>query len=441
MAKIYKTIYSDYQMKSSVYEAYFAEDLNNQELNIINVFPDVRYQEILGFGGAVTEAVGSILNDMPDKDASKILNMCFGNEGLNYSHIRTHIDSCDFSLSEYCSIDNEHYEKLNLKRDEKNIIPWIKRAQEYTNAPLEVILSPWSPPAFMKSNNSRRHGGKLLKQYYRTYAEYICQYIKSYIEININVTRLTIQNEPNATQEWDSCLYTVEEEKDFLQNYLYPVLKQNSIGHIKIYFWDHNKERIYERTKGIYDSTTKDMITGAAFHWYSGDHFESLDIIRHKYPKLELIFTEGCIEYSRNSKDADLDHAQKYAHEMIGNFNSGLNMFIDWNIILYSDGGPNYVNNFCAAPIMYNKTNGEFEIHLSYFYIWHFSHFLKKGAVRIGTSKFTDKLETVSFMNTNNEIIVVVMNKNSYPIDYVIRKEESLLKETIEGNAIATLIL
>ena len=192
-------------------------------------------------------------------------------------------------------------------------------------------------------------------------------------------------------------MYTAEEERDFVKNYLGP--KMEKIG-VKILFWDHNKERIISRAKVMLeDKEAEKYIDGVAFHWYSGDHFEQLEMFHKLYPDKKIVFSEGCYEYSLGEEDT-VKIGEKYAHDMIGNFNHGCNMFIDWNLLLNEKGGPNHVGNYCDAPMMADTQSDTLYIHDSYYYIGHFSKYVKKGARRVGSSKWTPEIDTVSFRNT-----------------------------------------
>ena len=194
-------------------------DDDTQEVQLLNLYPDIRYQTIDGFGGAITEAAGSVLRQMPEETVEKILQGYFGAEGLRYNFVRTHLDSCDFSLGNYSAVtdpQDKEFKTFSLARDEKYILPYIQLAEQYAGHKIGVMLTPWSPPAFMKTNNDRNHGGKLLPEYADAWANYICRYIKEYENQGITVEFLTVQNEPHATQTWDSCRYTQEEEREFL---------------------------------------------------------------------------------------------------------------------------------------------------------------------------------------------------------------------------------
>ena len=149
--------------------------------------------------------------------------------------------------------------------------------------------------------------------------------------------------------------YTYKEEKKFLKNALYPALLKHGLTHVEIYLWDHNKERLYERAAEIIDSETEEMVTGMAFHWYSGDHFEEMDLVRKKYPNLKLILSKSCLEYCKFRSDDVTEGIFSLVHELIGDLNHGMTMFHDWNLCLDETGGPNYVGNLCHAPYLFHR--------------------------------------------------------------------------------------
>jgi glucosylceramidase len=357
--------------------------------------------------------------------------------------VRSHIDSSDFSLGVYSAMTDPEDTMMNsftLQRDEQYILPLIIAAQDKSGEPLDLMLSPWSPPAFMKTNGEKLHGGKLKPEYRQFWAEYICRYIKEYETRGLQVNRVTIQNEPAAVQSWDSCLYTAEEEKEFLRDYLYPALVKNKLSHVKINIWDHNKERLYERTRAIIDQDTDKIVDGVAFHWYSGDHFDSIKITREAYPGKELIFTEGCVEYSRFGTN-QLHNAQMYAHDIIGNLGGGMTGFMDWNILLDEKGGPNHVGNFCDAPIMIDTQKDTYEVKLSYDYIGHFSRYIRKGAKRIAFSKYTEKLEMTAFKNIDGSIVLVMLNRENQEIPVTFDLGGKIFQLTIAGGTIVTAVI
>lgn len=422
----------------------FVPDTQNQERNIVNLYPQVTFQKVEGFGGAITEAVGVTLKKMSSAVQQEIIRSYFAPDGIGYGMVRTHMDSCDFSLSNYSAIsspDDDDFKTFSLERDEKTIIPFIKMANHAADRSMPVMLTPWSPPAFMKTNGSRNGGGKLKTDCYLEWASYICHYILQYRNQGLAVSAISIQNEPNASQKWDSCVFSDEEEKTFLKNYLYPELQKQGLGDLEIYIWDHNKERMFDRVSKLIDNETNDMIAGVAFHWYSGDHFDALALVHGKYPDKKLMLSEGCIEYSRFGANSELQNAYMYAHDMIGNFKSGMNTFIDWNIVLDEQGGPNHACNFCEAPIICDTKTGTYSKKLSFYYIEHFSRHISPGAVRIATTQFTERIELVAFKNPNGALVVILLNRQPELIEIYLRISEKLLNIKIPKESIITVIV
>jgi glucosylceramidase len=311
----------------------------------------------------------------------------------------------------------------------------IKDAMKYGKIP--VFASPWSPPAYMKTNGEMNHGGKLKKEYWELWSEFYVKFIEAYRNEGIDVFGITVQNEPNATQRWDSCIYSAEEERDFVKNYLGKKMKD--IG-VKILFWDHNKEQLVDRAEVVLDDKeTEKYIYGIACHWYSGDHFEQLEMFNKLYPDKDIVFSEGCYEYSLGASDT-VKIGEKYAHDMIGNFNNYCNSFCDWNLLLNEKGGPNHVGNYCDAPIMADTQKDEVVIHDSYYYIGHFSKYVAKGAKRIGSSKFGNDVETVAFKNPDGSIVSVVLNQTDRDVKFTFRMCGNQVDCTAEAHSIATYI-
>ncbi len=415
-----------------------------QEREAVNLFPDFTYQTLEGFGGTLTEAAAYTWHQMGEKVRMEFLEACYGKDGLGYTQARMAIDSCDACLGNYSAMDQEGDEELksfSIKRDEKYILPFLRAAEKVKGESLSVMLSPWSPPPFMKTNGEKNHGGKLLEKYYGLWADYLCRFVEEYRKNDVSVKRLSVQNEPDATQIWDSCRYDAEEEKRFLKYFLYPAMKRRGLTEVELFIWDHNKERALERTLAVIDEETRSMVKGVAFHWYSGDHFEALDMIRERFPEKKLLFSEGCVEYSRFSSADQLSNARMYGHDIAGDLNHGACAFIDWNILLNSQGGPNHVNNFCDAPMMYDVVTGRLVKKLSYTYIGHFSRYLLPGSVRIGMSRYTDEIDVTAFKRPDHKLAAVLMNRTERDMPVYLRLQGQLVKLTVPGDGIGTALL
>ncbi|MBR4061359.1 MAG: glycoside hydrolase family 30 protein [Lachnospiraceae bacterium] len=434
--KVFKTIKGKEPLQES--PLIQVNDDKGIEKPVINIVPQVEYQEIEGFGGAFTEAAAKTLDKLGKENREKILKLYFSeDEGIGYNFGRVHMNSCDFSESNYSCVDenDETLDSFNIDRDKQSFIPMIKDAMKYGD--IRLFMSPWSPPAYMKTNGEMNHGGKLKDEYRELWSDFYVKFIEAYKKEGISIWGITVQNEPKAVQKWDSCVYTAEEERDFVKEYLGE--KMDRLG-VKIMFWDHNKERIMDRALVMMsDKEAAKYIYGLAFHWYSGDHFEQLEMFNRLYPDKKLIFSEGCYEYSLGITDT-IKIGERYAHDMIGNFNNFCTMFCDWNLLLDEKGGPNHVGNFCDAPIMADTKNDKVYIRDSYYYIGHFSKFVKKGAKRIGCSKWTDNLETVSFKNPDGTIVSIVLNRTEKNIPFTFRLLGKTIETISEAHSIGTYI-
>ncbi len=394
------------------------------EINLVKLYPQIKYQEIIGFGGAFTEASAYVWSGLSKEAKEAVIEDYFGETGNQYTFGRTHIQSCDFSLGNraYVEEGDDSLAGFSIEGDYKYQIPFIKAALE-KNPSIQFLASPWSPPAFMKDNNAMNGGGHLLKKYYKKWAEMIVRYLLAYREEGIKINRITVQNEPDAKQSWESCIYTGEEEGIFAVRYLRTALDQAGLSDVSILIWDHNKDMIVERTEETFSVPGADKaIDGIAFHWYSGDHFESLEYVRQTYPDKELVFSEGCVEYSRFGDDQQAN-AEMYVHDMIGNFKAGTNGFLDWNLLLDGQGGPNHRENYCDSPLICDGEHDQVRKNLSYYYIGHFSRFICPGARRILVSNANSGLETVAFENPNGSKIVVVMNAGEKEQNFNLRCE------------------
>lgn len=424
-------------------DCFFDQSNPGHENELVNIHPEVVYQEIEGFGGAFTESGAVTLDKMSRKKRQEIIKAYFDpGAGLGYSLCRTHINSCDFSLGNYAYVEKPGDDRLisfSIAHDEKSLIPFIKEAKAARQgAPLKLFASPWSPPAWMKTTGTMNNGGKLKKKFRDAWARYIAKYVAAYEKKGIPIWGLTVQNEPKATQRWDSCVFTAEEERDFVKLHLGPVLGRSGRGNVKIMVWDHNKERIFERARTILsDAKAARYIWGVGFHWYSGDHFEGLAMTHEKFPAAKLLFTEGCVE--RGVKLGTWETGERYGHDIMGNLNNHAVGWVDWNMVLDETGGPNHVGNFCDAPIIANTKTDSIFRESSFYYIGHFSKFIMPGARRIGCSRYTDRLEVAAFRNPDRSIIVVALNRTDVTIPFNLRTRHGLAGVTAMPHSIVTM--
>ena len=413
------------------------------------VEPRKTFQTFLGIGGAITDASAEVFAKLPKNKQEELLQAYYSKDkGIGYSLVRTTIHSSDFSSESYTYVTegDKELKTFNIEHDKKYKIPLLKRAIETTGGKLTLFASPWSPPAFMKTNNNMLRGGKLLPEFYQPWANYYVKFIKSYAKEGIPVWGLTLQNEPMATQKWESCIYTAEEERDFLKNYLGPTLKKSGLGDTKITVWDHNRDLISQRSNTILnDPEANKYVWGIGFHWYeswSGGEpmFENIRKVYDLYPNKNLLFTEGCNENFKSENYQLWKNGERYGKSMINDFNNGTVGWTDWNILLDENGGPNHVGNFCFSPIHGDIKTGELIYTPSYYFIGHFSKFIQKGAKRIDCVTSRSNLMSTSFLNPDGKVVTVVLNQSSEKINYNVYVDTNKVSISILPHAIQTLI-
>jgi glucosylceramidase len=420
--------------------------------NEVSVFvnPNKSFQTLLGIGGAITDASAEVFAEMPEEKQQEFLTAYYDREkGIGYSLCRTPIHSSDFSSGSFTYIEEGDAElnSFSIDHDKTYKIPLIKKATEAAGGSLLLYASPWSPPAFMKDNNSMLQGGKLLPEYYDAWAMYYAKFVKAYEAEGMPIWGITIQNEPMAVQRWESCIYTAEEERDFLKNHLGPTMEREGLGDKKIVVWDHNRDLINHRANTIFeDPEASKYAWGIGFHWYEtwagGDPmFSNLGNIQESFPTKNLLFTEGCQEGFRPDRYQYWQHAERYGRSIINDFNNGTVGWTDWNILLNEEGGPNHVGNYCFAPIHGDTRSGELIYTPTYYYIGHFSKFIRPGAERISTVSSRSHLLSTSFVNEDSSMVSVVMNQSDEAIDYKLYVGPSeAISLSIPAHAIQTIV-
>jgi glucosylceramidase len=414
------------------------------------VDPSRSFQTMLGIGGALTDASAETFYKLPKDKQKEFLTAYYDKQkGIGYTLGRTHIQSCDFSSDSYSYVkDNDvSLQTFDVSHDKKYRIPFIKEVMAAAGGKLTIFATPWSPPSWMKSNGDVLHGGKLLPKYDQSWANFYIKFIKSYEKIGIPIWGLSVQNEPMATQKWESCLYTAEDERDFIKNFLGPTLYKAGMANKKLIIWDHNRDLLYQRASTILeDPATAKYVWGIGFHWYetwtgAGPNFEATRVTHQAFPDKNLIFTEGCVESFDADKLSDWALGERYGTSMINDFNAGTVGWTDWNVLLDEKGGPNHVGNYCFAPVHADTKNGTLTYTSSFYYIGQFSKFIKPGAKRIASVASRDKLLTTAYMNPDGKIAVVVMNKNDEKIDYSLWIKGKAAKLSSAPHSIATLIV
>lgn len=387
----------------------------------IQVRPGTTFQAIEGFGGAFTEAAAVTWLSLNPARREEVLRAYFHPEaGHGYTLCRVPMGSCDFALGNYAHVETAGDVELatfSIARDRQALIPFIQAAQNMAARPIKLLASPWSPPAWMKSNGQMNRGGTLLPECRQAWARCFVRFIQAYAEEGIPIWGVTVQNEPMAAQPWDSCLYSAEAERDFVRDFLGPELASAGLGDVRIIIWDHNRDQMVERTNVAFaDPVASGFIWGTGFHWYGEDCFEHVQQVHDAWPHKHLLFTEGCQEGGPHAGSWDL--GERYARSMIQDLNRWTEGWIDWNLLLDSTGGPNHVGNLCSAPVLAGTAGDALLWQSSYYYLGHFARFVKVGALRLGCESTDVNLEAAAFLNPDGSIATVVLNRTEVTLGF-----------------------
>lgn len=411
----------------------------------ISINPKKKFQKITGFGGSFTEASAYLLNKLSTANRIKILQAYFGEEGARYSLTRTHINSCDFSLSNYAYAmkpDDKNLDSFSIDEDRSDLIPMIKDAMKISKDGFKIIASPWTAPPWMKDNN-KWVGGKLLPKYYPTWALYFSKYFDAYKKEGINFWGITVENEPHGNgNNWESMLFSPKEMTDFVEYHLGPQLKKDGYEKIKILGYDQNRAGLKEWVDEMYrNKTSSKYYAGTAHHWYESTYdvfANDLQYAHKKNSSKHLINTEACIDadapkwkgdnwyWSKEATDWGWDWASekekylhpkyvpvfRYAGDIIGCLNNYVDGWIDWNMVLDKQGGPNWFKNWCIAPVIVDPEKDEVYFTPLYYTLAHFSKFIRPGAVRIGFENPDKELMVTAVQNPDKTVVVVLFNPN-----------------------------
>ncbi|MGB1241168.1 MAG: glycoside hydrolase family 30 protein [Chitinophagales bacterium] len=445
-----------------------------EKVETIKLLPDEKFQTITGFGGSFTESSAYLLNELGKENRKKILEAYFGESGARYSLTRTHMNSSDFSLSNYSYAPKEgdkELESFSIQEDREDIIPMIKEAMDISKEGFKIISSPWTAPPWMK-DNKKWVGGKLLPEYYDTWALFFSKYIDAYKAEGIDIWGVTVENEPLGNgNNWESMHYSAEEMTNFVQNHLGPQLEKDGKSDVVLLGYDQNRDHLKDWVDDMYqnDSTSR-YFDGTAIHWYRSTYEVFPDVLQYahkKAPSKYLIQTEACVDseipkwqddkwyWSKEATDWGWDWAEKkdkplhpkyvpvyrYARDIIGCLNNWVDGWVDWNMVLDTQGGPNWFKNWCVAPVIVDPKKDEVYFTPIYYTLAHFSKYIRPGAVRIGFESGDENLLVTAAHNPDGTIAVIIFNQDSSSKDFTLTLGEQSTGISINGQAIQTVVI
>lgn len=447
---------------------------DNDSETVITILPEQEFQTITGFGGSFTESSAYLLNKLSKENRAKVLNAYFSEEGANYTLTRTHISSCDFSLNNYTYApvaEDMNLEHFSIKEDKDDLIPMIKDAMKISKDGFNIIASPWSAPPWMK-DNKKYVGGKLLPKYNDSFALFFSKYLEAYKAEGIDIWGVTPVNEPHGNGDnWESMHFSPTEETNFVQHHLGPLLKKKGFEHVNILGYDQNRDGLKEWVDVMYkDEASSKYFDGTAIHWYESTYEvypEALQYAHNKAPNKYLIETEGCIDsevpkwqddawyWKKEATDWGYDWREpakkylhpkytpvnRYARDIIGCLNNWVDGWVDWNMVLDTQGGPNWFENWCVAPVIVKPETDEVYFTPIYYTLAHFSKYIRPNAKRIGFTNTDKELMVTSARNPNGSIAVVVFNQGEKPKSFSLHFNNKKVDVSINPQAIQTIMI
>ncbi|WP_439151932.1 glycoside hydrolase family 30 protein [Winogradskyella sp.] len=446
----------------------------SENTSTIKLNPEKKYQTITGFGGAFTESSAYLLNKLSKKNRAKIIEAYFSESGAAYSLTRTHMNSCDFSLDQYSYAPvkgDTELEHFTIEEDKDDLIPFIKDAMAASKDGFKIFGSPWTASPWMK-DNKEWVGGKLLPEYYDTWALFFSKYVDAYKAEGIDIWGFTVENEPLGNgNNWESMHYSPDEMTNFVMNHLGPKLEADGKGDLKILGYDQNREHLKEWVDSQFENEeTSKYFDGTAIHWYASTFEvfpEELQYAHQKAPNKYLIQSEACVDaeipvwkddawyWKKEATDWGWTWApekdkhlhpkyapvNRYARDIIGCLNNWVDGWVDWNMVLDREGGPNWFKNWCIAPVIVDPDADEVYFTPLYYTIAHFSKYIRPGAEVIDVDKTDDDLMVTACKNPDSSIAVVIFNEGKVPKDFLLSLKDETKHIRISGQAIQTLII
>lgn len=392
----------------------------------ITINPEVRFQEIDGFGAAITGSTCYNLMQMSEKERHDFLVHTFSpSEGYGFSYARISIGCSDFSMSEYSCCDKPGIENFALTAEETDyVIPILKEILAI-NPDLKIMGSPWTPPLWMKVNNptekkphNKWTSGSLNPDLYAEYAEYFVRWIKAFNDNGINIYSVTPQNEPLNRGNSASCFMSWQEQCNFIKSALGPAIQKNA-PQVRIYAFDHNynyddMDDQHGYPLNIYnDPEAAKYLAGAAYHNYGG-RVEELDRVHNAAPQKELVFSETSIGTWNGGRDLSVRLTDDMEEVALGTVNRWCRGAIVWNLMLDSEGAPNRPGGCrtCFGAVDISKDDySTITLNSHYYILAHMASVVKPGAIRIASEGVdTEGVTYAAFINPDGSHSFVICN-------------------------------
>ena len=414
--------------------------IDNQDFQTITINSNEIYQTIDGFGFALTGGSAFHIFNLSTQKRSQLLTELFDttNNNIGISYLRISIGSSDldryvFSYNDLNpgEIDPE-LNNFTIEEDKKYLIPVLKEILEIIPN-IKILASPWSPPAWMKTNNNSI-GGSLKPEFYEAYANYFIKYINSMADEGINIHAITIQNEPLHPHNNPSLLMLPEEQTDFIKNHLGPSFLNNNIN-TKIIIYDHNADQIDYPISILNDEEARGYIDGSAFHLYGGD-INNLNSVHNAHPDKNLYFTEQWISAQGNFSEDLKWHARNL---LIGASRNWCKTIIEWNLAADENQEP-YTPGGCKKCLgAITISNDNYNKNTGFYLIAHIAKYVRPGSKRV-YSTTSLKLPNVSFLRNDNKLVIIVLNDSNSKTYFNINHGSFYMNSELSAGALGTYV-
>jgi glucosylceramidase len=416
----------------------------------IDVDATQTFQGIDGFGAAMTDSAAYVLtNDLSDTQRQDLMAKLFDPDlGIGLSYLRLPMGASDYtSVGSYTYDDvnsgaDPSLAKFSIDHDRAYILPRLKEALAI-NPSVKIMATPWSPPAWMKTNGSL-NGGSLQSKYYAAYAQYFVKFVQAYAAAGVPIDTVTLQNEPqHASSTIPSMAFTASEEAAFVSQALGPAFAQAAIR-TKIVVYDHNWQDQFANQPTTYpqavfaDMGANPYVAGSAFHGYSGD--SSAQIAVHQaYPDKDIYFTEYL---AGDGEDLEYTFQDIMVDKVIGATRNWARTSLLWNVVLDQNDGPQ--NNGCTdcrGVVTVNDSSGAVTFNPEYYLLGHASKFAFPGARRIASNTLdASSVIDVAFLNPNGTRALVAMNTGGADVAVRVRTATHEFQYSLPAGATATFV-
>ncbi len=405
---------------------------------ILEIDTTKRFQEIDGFGFALTGGSADLIqNKLTKVQRDSLLQNLFSDNGIAVSYLRISIGASDLDDHAFTYNDiaagqtDEALKNFSIASDKANLIPLLKDILKI-NPALKLMASPWSAPAWMKTNNSLK-AGSLKPNYYQAYANYFVKYLKAMLEEGITIEAITLQNEPENPNNNPSMLMTAAEQALFVKKYLGPAFKAASIT-TKIIVFDHNADHPEYPIAILNDKEAADFIDGSAFHLYLGQ-VDALSKVHEAHPDKNLYFTE---QWTGAKGNFSGDFNWHVKNLIIGATQNWARTVLEWNLASDSNFAPHTEGGCTECRGAITIDNG-FTKNVSYYIIGQASKFVKSGSIRIASSTSQD-LPNVAFLTPKGEKVVIVLNEQSEARNVSIKQGNKYISVTVGASSAASIV-